>query len=394
MTSTNGQQYWLSETAEEPLVITSFDADNDVLVLPYPQLSRSDLDLVQEGADTAIRVDGARIGRGSGTVTLATLVNTPVYDVHPVPLLEAFYAALATGDMDGLIDRVSDDVLWEASGPTDLLPWSGAWSGKTGVLEFFGRLHEHVTSLSWQPKQYVAQGNTVAVILTQSGTSVTSGAHFSGDIVHWITVRNGQISQLQFYLDTFPIVEAMAGGRPFTIGAADKPDQHYVARPLAATRSTDSILLDPSLLETPPQTVLTVRAMYAALQGLNVPEVRKVFAPDVVWDIFGAPDLLSWAGERHGPDEAAESASQILATMHFDHFKPTRMIYQGNTAAIVIDEGGTSLATVVPFKTSVVHIVVANDEGKVVLFRNYINTSWIVEAFLGGRPYSVPALPS
>ncbi|QIP13202.1 nuclear transport factor 2 family protein [Spirosoma aureum] len=393
MTTTNGQQYWLSETAEQPLVIADFQADDDVLVLPYPNLSRSDLELVQEGTDTVIRVNGSLIGRGDEPVTLAVLSNTQVYDVNPVPLLQAFYAALSAGDLSGVLDRVADDVTWQVSGPTDLLPWSGEWTGKQGVSDFYDRLREHVTSPNWEPKQYVAQGNTVAVILTLSGTSIKSGVSFSGDIVHWITVRNGKISLLQFYLDSFPIVVAVAGGRPFTIGASDKPEPHYVAKPLTSNRATDSIVLDPALLENPPQTVHTVRAMYAALQGLNVPEVRKVFAPDVVWDIFGAPDLLSWAGERNGPDAAAESANQILETMHFDHFKPTRMIYQGNTAAIVIDEGGTSLATGVPFKTSVVHIVVANEEGKVVLFRNYINTTWIVEAFLGGRPYSVPALP-
>lgn len=372
-------------------MIADFDVDNDVLVLPYPNLSRSDLDLVQEGADTVIRVNGALIGRGDDPITLAVLANTQAVDLNPVPMLQDFYAALSAGDLAGVLERVADDVTWEVSGPTDLLPWSGEWTGKEGVSDFHHRLSEHVTSPGWEPKQYIAQGNTVAVILTMSGTSIKNGAHFSGDIVHWITVRNGKISLLQFYLDTFPIVEAFAGGRPFTIGATDKAEQYYVAKPLAATRTTDSIVLDPALLENPPQTVHTVKAMYAALQGLNVPEVRKVFAPDVLWDIFGAPDLLSWAGPRNGPDAAAESANQILATMHFDHFKPTRMIYQGDTAAIVIDEGGTSLVTGLPFKTSVVHIVVANDEGKVVLFRNYINTTWIVEAFLGGRPYSVPA---
>lgn len=391
MITTNGQQYWLSETAEQPLTVTDFQVDDDVLVLPYPNLSRSDLNLVQEGADTVIQVHGTLIDRNDELVTLASLSNTQVADLDPVPMLRDFYAALSAGDLKGVLDRVADDVTWEVSGPTDLLPWSGEWTGPTSVSDFYDRFVEHVISPGWEPKQYIAQGNTVAVILTMSGTSAKSGVHFSGDIVHWITVRNGKISLLQFYLDTFPIVEAFAGGRPFTIEAADKPEQYYVAKPIAASRTTDSIVLDPALLENPPQTVHTVRAMYAALQGLNVPEVRKVFAPDVVWDIFGAPDLLSWAGERNGPDSAAESANQILATMHFDHFKPTRMIYQGNTAAIVIDEGGTSLATGLPFKTSVVHIVVANDEGKVVLFRNYINTAWIVEAFLGGRPYSVSA---
>jgi ketosteroid isomerase-like protein len=208
-------------------------------------------------------------------------------------------------------------------------------------------------------------------------------------VVHWVTVRNGKISHLQYYRDTYPIIEAIYGGRPFTVQPSHIDSHYHVIKPVAVARDTDSVVFDAAVFGTPTGTVKTVRAMYAALQGLNVPEVRKVFADNVVWDIFGPPDLLAWAGERIGPDAAAESANQIIATMHFDHFKPTRLIYDGDTAAIVIDEAGTSTVTGLPFKTSVVHVVVANEEGKVTLFKNYINTAWIVEAFLGGRPFTV-----
>jgi ketosteroid isomerase-like protein len=210
-------------------------------------------------------------------------------------------------------------------------------------------------------------------------------------VAHWITVRNGRIAAFQGYMDTYPIVEAFFGGRPFTV-PANPGASHYVSKPVPSKRDTDSIVFDPSVFETPSQTVQVVRRMYAALQALDVPRVREVFAPDVLWDIFGPPDLLSWAGPRRGPDAAAESANQILETMHFDYFKPTRMISQGDTVAVTIDEGGTSTATGLAFKTSVVHIVSANDQGRVVLFRNYINTADIVEAFLGGRPFTVPEL--
>ena len=43
------------------------------------------------------------------------------------------------------------------------------------------------------------------------------------------------------------------------------------------------------------------------------------------------------------------------------------------------------------FKTSVFHIVQVDDTGPVVPFRNYINTAWTTEAFLGERPYTVLA---
>jgi ketosteroid isomerase-like protein len=365
---------------DEPVIVEGFDVDNDVLKIENLGITRSDLQFTQIGADTVVSlVSGEQ---------LAIVTNTFAFDFDPVSLLKTFYAALAAKDIDKVLETLSVGVVWEVPGPTDQMPWAGKWSGHSGVRDYFDNFSKGIIEENLEPVQFIAQGNIVAVVLNGSGRS-QKGVAYKGGVVHWIYVRDGKIDHLQYYLDTFPVQEALQGGRPFTISPAPQPDPYYVVKPLPSIRTTDSIVLDSSVFETPPSTVVAVRAMYAALQGLNVPEVRKVFAPSVVWDIFGPKDLLSWAGERIGPDAAAESANQIIDTMHFDHFKPTHMIYEGDTAAIIIDEGGTSTVTGLPFKTSVVHIVVANDEGKVTLFKNYINTAWIVEAFLGGRPYTV-----
>lgn len=377
------RQYLIADgqLPESPVTIEGFDADSDVLVVAVPGLSRNDLSLTQNGNDTHIALS-------SDDRQLAVVKDTNAADLDPVAMLKAFYDALLTNDIEKITLFLSEDVWWEVSGPTDLMPWAGSWHGHTGVASFLVLLNAGLAFEKLEPTRFIAQANTVAVVLDGQGQS-RNGVSYQGGVVHWISVRNGKISRLQYYRDTFPVIEAIRGGRPFTVQPVQGDSHYHVIAPIAGLRATDSIVFDTDVFENPPKTVKTVKAMYAALQGLNVPEVRKVFAPNVVWDIFGPPDLLSWAGERIGPDAAAESANQILATMHFDHFKPTRMIYQDNVAAIVIDEAGTSLVTGLPFRTSVVHVVEANDEGQVTLFKNYINTAWIVEAFLNGRPYTV-----
>lgn len=366
----------------EPVIVDGFDADNGVLVINTPGLSRRGLRFSQRDRDTVIRTTAGK--------EIAIVADVNAFDLDPVALLRDFYRAWQANNLSDVLDFLAKDVVWEVAGPTDIMPWAGSWKGHAGVSKYFVLLNEGLAVDRLEPSRYIAQGNTVAVVLHGSGES-RYGVPYSGGVVHWVTVRNGKISQLQYYRDTFPLIEAIFGGRPFTIPPVGNDPHYHVIQPVAAERTTDSIVFDTNVFERPPQTVRTVKAMYAALQGLNVPEVRKVFAANVVWDIFGPPDLLSWAGERIGPDAAAESASQILETMHFDHFKPTRMIYQDNVAAIVIDEAGTSLATGLPFKTSVVHVVETNDEGQVTLFKNYINTAWIVEAFQNGRPFTVNA---
>ena len=366
---------------EKPVIITDFDPDTDVLFIDEPELSRKDLVFEQDSNDTLIRL-------ADSFMILATLKNVNAIDLDPVLLLKAFYKALQENDIDEVLSFLADDVLWEMGGPTDLIPWAGAWEGKAGVTRFFQLQVEGVAFEKLNPTRFVAQGNTVAVVFEGNGET-KSGKAFSGGVVHWVIVKNGKISQLQCYRDTFPIIEAMQCGRPFTIEATSDQSAHYTNKSVTSPRTTDSIVFDETVFDTAPATVKSARAMYAALQGLKSEDVRKAFAPDVVWHMFGPRDIIAWSGERIGPIAAVESARQIIETMRFDHFKAVRMIYQDNVAAVLIDEPGVSKATGIPFHTSVVHIVVVNEDGKVASIHNHVNTAEIVEAFLGGRPYTV-----
>ncbi|MCF2491011.1 nuclear transport factor 2 family protein [Dyadobacter sp. CY347] len=365
----------------KPVIIIDFDPDTDVLIIDEPGLSRKDLVFEQDLNDTVIRLSDSFI-------ILATLKNVNAIDLDPVPFLKRFYNALAENDIDEILIFLADDVLWEMGGPQDILPWAGKWEGKAEVTRFFEFQSKRLAFEKLNPTRFVAQGNTVAVVLEGNGET-KSGKAFAGGVVQWVTVRNGKIAHLQCYRDTFPIIEALHGGRPFKVDASETGSQHYVNQPIASLRTTDSIVFDEAVFDNVPATVKSARAMYAALQGLKSEDVRKAFAPNVIWHMFGPRDIIAWAGERIGPIAAVESARQIIETMRFDHFKAVRMIYQDNVAAVLIDEPGVSKATGLSFHTSVVHIVVVNEDGKVASIHNYVNTAEIVEAFLGGRPYTV-----
>lgn len=383
-------QYWVDAAAldDAPMIVDGFQIDNDVIVLHGLGLSRADLRIEQQDADTVISVPGRVAGHDKERLRVAVLRGLSAADLDPMPVVEQLCAALNANSIAAAVTLLADDVVWEMPGPMDILPWAGVCHGPAAVENHLQGRAAGIEIERFAIQSAIVQGNTVAVILHEQGRSKATGMTFAGGVVLWVMVEGGQIKLVQFYQDTYPIVEALMGGRPFTVQPHEDA-QYYVVKPLPSPMTTDNFIFDAAELETPPLAVQTVQRMYAALQSLNVDKLQEVFAPDVLWDIFGPPDLLVWAGPRNGPEGAAESARQILDTMHFDHFKPTRMIYQGNTVAVTIDEGGTSTATGVPFKTSVVHVVTTNAEGQVVLFRNYINTTEIVEAFLGGRPFTV-----
>jgi RNA polymerase sigma-70 factor, ECF subfamily len=54
-------------------------------------------------------------------------------------LLRTNYDAFTTGDMDPMLDSLTDDIEWRVSGPS---PLAGAYKGKAEVLEFFGQTME------------------------------------------------------------------------------------------------------------------------------------------------------------------------------------------------------------------------------------------------------------
>jgi ketosteroid isomerase-like protein len=369
------------ELPENPVVVPEFDTDRDVLVIANVGLAKKDLRFFQHDRDTVI-------GLGDGDRELAILKNVNAHDLDPTSLLKSFYKALAANNLSKALSLLADDVLWEVAGPTDIIPWAGAWKGVQGVGQFFLLLSEGLSFEKLTPTRFIAQGNTVAVVLDGSGES-RYGVPFSGGVVHWVTVRNGKISHLQYYRDTYPIIEAIYGGRPFTVHPSYIDSHYHVIKPLPSPRNTDSIVFETVESAKPNSTVKTVLSMYAALQGLNATEMKNVLAEDLVWEMFGPADLIAWSGKWIGPDAAMESAREIIKTMQFDQFKAVRLIHQGDTAAIVIDEPGASKVTGLPFHTSVVHIVTTNEEGKVTALTNYVNTAWIVEAFLGGRPFTI-----
>ena len=147
---------------EKPVIITDFDPDTDVLFIDEPELSRKDLVFEQDSNDTLIRL-------ADSFMILATLKNVNAIDLDPVLLLKAFYKALQENDIDEFLSFLADDVLWEMGGPTDLIPWAGAWEGKAGATRFFQLQDEGLAFEKLNPTRFVAQGNTVAVVFEGNG---------------------------------------------------------------------------------------------------------------------------------------------------------------------------------------------------------------------------------
>jgi uncharacterized protein len=62
-------------------------------------------------------------------------------------VVQEAYAAFGRGDVQGILDRLTDDVIWNGVyGAAAHVPTSGERRGKAAVATFFKQVAEHVTS--------------------------------------------------------------------------------------------------------------------------------------------------------------------------------------------------------------------------------------------------------
>lgn len=121
--------------------------------------------------------------------------------------VQGIFEAFGRGDIPGLLDMVTDDVQWIVSGP-DTVPYFGERRGRAGVTDFFVQLGSNVEFQRFEPQEFVAQGDKVAVTGSERGLVKTTGRSFDNDWAMLFTVGGGKVSRLRIYENSAAIAEA------------------------------------------------------------------------------------------------------------------------------------------------------------------------------------------
>jgi ketosteroid isomerase-like protein len=125
-----------------------------------------------------------------------------------IQIVKEAYAAFKSGDIQAVLDKLSDDVVWSLPGPTDILPVSGERRGREQVGQFFSALDENQEARQFEPQEFVAQGEKVVVLGQYRWLVKKTGREFASDWAHVFTVRDGKVVGFQEYYDTNVCVEA------------------------------------------------------------------------------------------------------------------------------------------------------------------------------------------
>jgi ketosteroid isomerase-like protein len=117
--------------------------------------------------------------------------------------LEVYYA----GDIEGALDRCTDDVEFIANAPIDILPHMGHRRGKAALGEMWRTVHTRYSDMRHEAPILVAEGDRVAAIIRVFFRKRSNQRMVQFDIAAFYTFRDGQIAQIREIIDTFDLVQ-------------------------------------------------------------------------------------------------------------------------------------------------------------------------------------------
>ena len=123
-----------------------------------------------------------------------------------VQIVKDFFAAIGSGDKEGLLALVAEDIEWIIPGKD--WPLAGTHRGHAGVAEVLQKASDEVETTYPEPPEFVAQGHRVLVVGVATGKIKATNRAFKDDWVFAITVQNGKVTRIREYIDTQALARA------------------------------------------------------------------------------------------------------------------------------------------------------------------------------------------
>lgn len=124
-----------------------------------------------------------------------------------VEVVKGVYEAFARGDVPAVLGAMADDIEWhEAEG----MPYGGVYHGGEAVAQnVFGPITQDILDFAVTPEEFIASGDTVAVVVRYTGTGKATGKQLDIPVVHVFDVRNGKIAKFRQFADTAKFLEVV-----------------------------------------------------------------------------------------------------------------------------------------------------------------------------------------
>ena len=126
---------------------------------------------------------------------------------HNTQIIQGTYASFGRGDIQAVLNVLTDDIDWRLFGPPEI-PYAGHFRNKDQVQEFFTALGGTVDFLQFEPREFIAKGDTVIVFGFEQGRVRATQRTFEAHWVHVFVMRDNKIAEFKEYTDTAAMVTA------------------------------------------------------------------------------------------------------------------------------------------------------------------------------------------
>jgi ketosteroid isomerase-like protein len=122
-------------------------------------------------------------------------------------IVQQAYDNYKNGNLPALLNLVAENVSWELP-EMEGVAVAGTRRGRDGVADFFSQLAATQEVVSFEPAEFIAQGNKVVSLGRYTFTVKVSGGQFTSDFAHVFTIENGRITRFQEFTDTLAVANA------------------------------------------------------------------------------------------------------------------------------------------------------------------------------------------
>jgi ketosteroid isomerase-like protein len=122
-------------------------------------------------------------------------------------IVQSAFENFGKGNIAGIMDIMSDDIVWNMSGP-DIIPFAGHRRGKAEVMDFFAQIAGSQNMEKFEPQSFVSEGDRVVAFGVAVATSKKTGKRATNNwAMSWL-FKDGKAIEYNNYSDTYALAES------------------------------------------------------------------------------------------------------------------------------------------------------------------------------------------
>jgi ketosteroid isomerase-like protein len=124
-----------------------------------------------------------------------------------VQIVQDAYNNFKAGNLAGVLAHMDPSIEWVIPDIPNVRV-SGTRHGRDRVQQFFTELVTDQDSLLFDPREFIADGDNVVALGKYEWRVKATGRSIAADFAHVFTIRNGQVTRFQEFMDSRAFAEA------------------------------------------------------------------------------------------------------------------------------------------------------------------------------------------